>query len=300
MTYRTLYIIGNGFDLWHGIPSGYGQFKEYVRAHDQHVFDAVETYLPAGEDWSELESALAEVDVENIVSDLEHFMVSYGAEDWSDAYHHDFQYEVGQLVQRLSAELRRHFGLWIRQLAIPTPATAKNTLRSLDAAATFLTFNYTSTLHDLYGVPDSHVLHIHGNASLEDSDLILGHAWNPQERKSLNDRADIEEIDIRLMQAHDILDDYFSNTFKPSDRLIESNRIFFEQLGKVERVCVLGHSLSDVDMPYLKALLAIPGIAAAQWHIACRSDDEHPAKRARLNTLGVQPDKVITQPWTHI
>jgi len=29
----NLYIIGNGFDLWHGIPSSYWRFREYVREH---------------------------------------------------------------------------------------------------------------------------------------------------------------------------------------------------------------------------------------------------------------------------
>ncbi|MGE0315737.1 MAG: AbiH family protein [Lautropia sp.] len=26
-----LYVIGNGFELWHGISSSYAQFKEYVK-----------------------------------------------------------------------------------------------------------------------------------------------------------------------------------------------------------------------------------------------------------------------------
>lgn len=30
MNSRTLYVIGNGFDLWHGIPSSLAQFKQYV------------------------------------------------------------------------------------------------------------------------------------------------------------------------------------------------------------------------------------------------------------------------------
>jgi hypothetical protein len=75
----------------------------------------------------------------------------------------------------------------------------------------FLTFNYTPTLQRLYGVPESNVLHIHGRANLPDSDLIFGHAWNPQERRSLNDRPDIAEIDTRLMEAHDIIDGYFQD-----------------------------------------------------------------------------------------
>jgi hypothetical protein len=34
---RKLYVIGNGFDLWHGIPSRLVQFKQYVQATDRDV-----------------------------------------------------------------------------------------------------------------------------------------------------------------------------------------------------------------------------------------------------------------------
>jgi hypothetical protein len=300
MQNRKLYIIGNGFDLWHGIPSAYWQFKEFVQEHDSDLQKAIEDYLPADENWSDLESALAEIDICNVVDDHEHFMTPYGADDWSDSGHHDFQYEVGRIVECLSTELRRRFGQWIRQLPIPTPTTASQRLQTIDPTARFLTFNYTSTLPDLYGVPDTHVLHIHGRANLPDDDLILGHAWNPQERQSLNDRPDIEEIDTRLMEAHSILDGYFSKTFKPFARLIEEHRPFFEGLTDVEEVCVLGHSLSIVDEPYFQALLAIPGIAYARWQVACTTDRDVHVNSARLLELGVQASSIITCSWSDV
>lgn len=293
-----LYVIGNGFDLWHGIPSSYAAFKEYVRRRDRHLFDAVDSYLPADEDWSDLESALADVDVGSIIDDLGHFMPAYSAEDWSDAGHHDFQYEVDQVVQRLSTELRARFGEWIRTLVIPTPGTATKRLKGLDVDAAFLTFNYTSTLGDLYAVPDVHVLHIHGEARLQDSELILGHAWNPAQRRSLNDRPDIEDIDTRLIEAHGILDDYFSQTFKPSEQLICKHQAFFDQLGAIETVHVLGHSLSDVDLPYIQALLKVPNVAAARWYVACRSEQERQTKCDRLVALGVDAQRASTVLWT--
>jgi hypothetical protein len=227
MGYRILYIIGNGFDLWHEIPSSYLKFKEYIRVHDRALFDTVESYLPVDEDWSDLESALADVDVDYILEELGHFMMPHSTDDWSDSSRHDFQYEVDKVSQQLSAELRHRFGQWIRQLVIPIPTIAVKKLKLINTSAVFLTFNYTSTLCDLYGISDSHVLHIHGDANLHDSDLVLGHAWNPLERKSLNDRSDIEDIDTRLMEAHGILDKYFSKTFKPSEQLIRAHSSFF-------------------------------------------------------------------------
>ena len=75
------FIIGNGFDLWYGIPSGFGEFKEYAGDADQDIFREVEEYLPAGENWCDLELALAELDADMLVDDLGHFMGSYGDDD---------------------------------------------------------------------------------------------------------------------------------------------------------------------------------------------------------------------------
>lgn len=287
MPSTRLYVIGNGFDLWHGIPSTFAQFKAYVRENDSALFREVEEYLPVSDNWADLESALADMDADAIVDNLGHFMQSYGAEDWSDSGHHDFQYEVDKVVQLLSSGLRERFASWVRHLPIPTPDAAPSRLKMLDRDAAFLSFNYTSTLRLLYGVPDDRTLFIHGCADIADDDLVLGHAWSPDNRRSLNDRADIEEIDTRLMEVHQILDGYFGATFKPSARLIKANRAFFDSLQHVREVTVLGHSLADVDAAYFRALFSQPALAAARWRVACRSLDEWPDKLQRLEDLGL-------------
>jgi len=297
---NKLYIIGNGFDLQHGIPSEYCDFKVFVHQRNPYLLKAVEDYLPAGDDWRHLERALAEIDVNSIVDNLEHLMPSYGADDWSDSGHHDFQYEVGRLVKCLSIELRQEFGQWIRQVPIPTPATTQRHLQIIDPTACFLTFNYTPTLQVLYDVPDTHILYIHGRANLPDNDLVLGHAWNPQQRQSLNHRSDIAEIDTRLVEANVLIDDYFSTTFKPSSRLIQEHRPFFERLTNLEEVCVLGHSISTEDEPYYHALLALPGVAATRWRVACYFDSDFQTMPGRLLKLGVEASRIATCSWSDV
>ena len=132
---HKLYVIGNGFDLWHGIPSSLAQFKQYIQGADRDVYREVEEYLPTREDWSDLERALADMDVDALISSVGHFMGSYGAEDWSDSGHHDFQYEVQNVVERLSSGLRLRFAEWIRKLPIPSPTTARKRLVTLDTDA---------------------------------------------------------------------------------------------------------------------------------------------------------------------
>jgi hypothetical protein len=294
---RTLYVIGNGFDLWHGIPSLFSHFKQFVKERDLRVLRDVEDYLPVRENWSDLESALAGMDVDSLIDNLGPFMASYGADDWSDASHHDFQYEVGQVVSRLSRGLRQRFGEWVRQLPIPTSNTAPRRLTRLDPASIFLNFNYTSTLSKLYGVPAERILYIHGCAAVPDQTLVLGHAWRPQDRKSLNDRPDIEDVDTRLAEANGIIDGYFGETFKRSDDLIARHRDFFEGLTKIEQVVVLGHSLSSVDAAYFKALLDRPEVAAANWIIACRSLDEWPERQSLLGQLGLETRRATPVLW---
>ncbi|MCL2977723.1 AbiH family protein [Klebsiella pneumoniae] len=49
-----LYIIGNGFDIRHGLPTRYKHFKSYVAKNDKELYDAIEEYIPAGDEWNEL------------------------------------------------------------------------------------------------------------------------------------------------------------------------------------------------------------------------------------------------------
>lgn len=293
----TLYVIGNGFDLWHGIPSGLGDFKRYVLGTDRDIHREVEDYLPAGKDWCELEQALAALDVDLLVDNLGQFMGSYGDEDWSDSGHHDFQYEVCNVVERLSTGLRSRLTEWIRALPIPTPETAPRRLASLDREALFLSFNYTNTLSRLYGVDPAQVLHIHGCAYKAEEELLLGHAWNPKLRRSLNESADNEEIDTRLVDANHAIDDYFSATFKRSEELIARHWPLFAAVNAAEHVVVLGHSLPPVDAVYFRTLLQQPGIAAAQWTVACRNEKERREKEPRLIDMGLQLETCRLVPW---
>ena len=59
-----LFIIGNGFDIHHGVRSRYTDFADWVKTVDYDVHSAVETFLPAWVD--------AEGKVQNAWSDLEH------------------------------------------------------------------------------------------------------------------------------------------------------------------------------------------------------------------------------------
>src|ERR1035441_4739874 len=170
----TLYIVGNGFDLHHGLRSAYKHFGEFVKANDSTLYGFIEDYFAVDtEFWSEFEARLADFDAATLIEHASNFLVPYSAEEWKDSFHHDYSFEIEQVVEGLSGRLKSNFAKWIRQLVTPDPTAIPDKLR-LDTNATFLNFNYTPSLTGLYGIAPSQVIHIHGSVADPDDDLILG------------------------------------------------------------------------------------------------------------------------------
>jgi hypothetical protein len=288
---KTLYIIGNGFDIYHGINSRYSDFKHYIHNTEYSIYDLIEEYIPVEENWSDLEAALADIDVDSVVENASDFLVSYGADDWSDAYHHDYQYEVNRIIEGLSGSLKTHFGEWIRQLEIPNIASLQVHPIHLNTDARYLTFNYTSSLTDIYGIPDSCILYIHGEAKKEE-DLVLGHAWNPTEIPSLNNVPDPELMDTRVMEGNEIINSYFGHTFKNSKKIIEENANYFEGLSGLLNIYVLGHSLSHVDEAYFREIVANIDLTEVKWVVTYYGDEEREKHRKTLTNLGISEDLI--------
>jgi hypothetical protein len=293
-----LYIIGNGFDLHHGIKSSYWAFGEFLRVTDPDTFQVVERYFDTSDDfWSNFEERLAYFDAETLIEDASEFLVGYGADDWSDSYHHDYQYQIDRAVQAISRTMRTHFAAWIRQLVIPAPADVAELHVAIDPAATFLNFNYTSSLQCLYGVPESHILHIHGSGLDQEADLVLGHGWEPQENLDpYRFERDPEAADTRVIEGQSIIDRYFKDTFKPTLQIILANRAFFSSLTQTSEIWVMGHSLADVDLPYLEEVIRHVDAKRVQWKVSVYKDPEE--RRNQFKKLGINPRLVEFLPLT--
>ncbi|WP_353232299.1 bacteriophage abortive infection AbiH family protein [Pseudomonas helleri] len=301
MNARTLYIIGNGFDLHHGMPTRYLDFKKHLLEVDRETYDWVDTYVPAEGNWANLEQALADLDTDTIVSDMECFLGSYSSDDWSDSGHHDFQYEVDRVATGLSHTLLQQFADWVRSVAVPERSEVFGGLTNLVTNATFLTFNYTSTLSHLYDVPAENILHIHGEALDASSVIVLGHGRDEKNRTSLYDSVDHESADHRLLEAYSTLDDYFSSTFKPSGKIIQDNSSFFERLGDTEEVIVFGHSMSDVDGAYFSKLLEILGDTPTTWTFILPPDEDGQRDlQSNVGKLGLMPDRITFKKWNQL
>lgn len=288
-----LYVIGNGFDKHHRMPSGYDAFGRFVAHVDPDLFQTASEFLFWDDDlWADFEANLAHIDEDAILDDAGNYLASYGDDDWSDDSHHSYQRRIDEIVSALSSDLRRHFVDWIRTLAPPAPGSGYSPA-NIDPAALFLTFNYTPTLQRLYGVPERNVLHIHGRSSDAAADIILGHGWKrPAPRPMLNEEGEeIDERDTRIIEGENRIRQYFADTFKPTEQILQRHAVAFQGLGAINEVWVMGHSFAEVDLPYFAAIRDHVA-PLATWRASFYKPEEHDQFAEALAGLGLVAPQV--------
>lgn len=241
---RTLYIIGNGFDLAHKMKSSYRDFKEWLcRSGYNDYILIMQRLFPSVVDgeyllWSDFENALELIEgnivskwsFEDMLLETAEGTYSFGQQEILDTY-------IQSIVSKI-------FISWVKSIEV---AHCK-AFHSFETGAFFLTFNYTDTLEDVYGVPPERILHIHGRAKTEDS-LVVGH------RNLLNPLGYIEgSVDFR--QNNNIIGNIcdYNELYKPIESIVEYYAAFLESLSSVNRISVIGHSCGCTDMPYFEAI----------------------------------------------
>ena len=271
MSYSDLFIIGNGFDLAHGMPTKYDDFKRWLIENDridiiqelQHAFPGMKggEYLL----WSDFETALGQYDIDTVLN--------WG---WDDLYitsssigNLKFDRPGSLLNIQLPDIIRDVFPAWVKSIPLATIPTYK-----LPSQALYLSFNYTDTIERLYRIPDSHILHIHGRVSVNDA-LVVGHNRSIDPSEYWDDHLDVRENNERMQRLVDMND-----LQKPSFELINQNESFFRLLNTVQTVTVLGHSCASIDFPYFrKVRMSIRG--DAEWIFNPYSEEDV----IRINTL---------------
>lgn len=278
---RYLYIIGNGFDLHHGIKSSYRNFRNWLNDTYPDLLNDIENvYGDCEEDWwSDFENNLASSDVICYASRIAFENSPDLLSDHCDRTWDEAQIVVEQNLEKLYLELRECFCEWILQLNPPE----KDKMLDLHRKDTcFLTFNYTKTLEELYNIPSSQILHIHGCVGCNEN-LILGHGKSYEDLEKMNvyDIPDppqslpIEEYEAwsteNTKEFHEQLAEEAAlqgivSQQKPVGGLIHKYSVFFDSISSVEEVFVYGISFSKVDEPYLKKVASV--LSNAHWFIS--------------------------------
>ncbi len=283
-----LYIIGNGFDLHHGLRSRYFNFKEFVEEKNSELFEMLQTYFEAEFFWSDFEAALAELNTDEIINECSDYLVSYSSDEFRSRDNHVYSQEVESRIKVITVVLRAVFTRWI--LSIETPENP-DVLLDLDRGSQYLNFNYTGTLQKLYGIQGDQIKYIHNQAVNNDSELILGHGKSLNGIVSLNANLDADSYEYRTVQGNRLLDEYFVQMSKPTSQILRDIEGYFKSLNYIKEIYVLGHSLSLVDLPYFEKIIESVG-PDTMWTVSYYNNEQLEHHQGVMRELGVADDCV--------
>lgn len=276
---KTLYIIGNGFDLAHEMPTRYSDFKQWLIENGRiDVIHELQSAFPVQKEndyllWSEFEKALGLYDLDKVIN-----------WSWDDLYLNEssigdqlFGYPDSIFNTQLPDILSKAFTKWC--YCIPSAKTQIDF--DLDQEAFYLTFNYTDTLEVLYGIPEKHVLHIHGRASHNEK-LIVGHNREINPCDYLDYNLNVRENNERMQRLADMND-----LLKPYDDILKHNQFFFKKLNHVRDIHIIGHSCAEVDFPYFQKIKESVDTRAI-WHFTPYSDEDIFRMNILINMMGIE------------
>ncbi|MUK64528.1 bacteriophage abortive infection AbiH family protein [Aliivibrio fischeri] len=312
-----LYVIGNGFDVHHGLDTRYTSFGLYLKNNywetyelliEHYGFSDLNPDYPTSmldPLWSEFETSMSLLNKDSVLEANMDAMPNYAADDFRDRDRYTLQIEMERILGLLTTELYKAFKEFI--LAVQFPQFDSSRAVNIDRDAVYLTFNYTDTLAQYYEVPDENVLFIHEKADEDVEELILGHGVDPEnfKEKPAEPPAGLSEEDLERWMEYqseqydysyergkDAINQYFSATFKGTEQIIKNNEDFFTGLGNVDEVFVLGHSLAEVDLPYFQKL-AESVKTDAKWVATYYDPDDQQTHYDTLTGLGITNVSVV-------
>lgn len=280
---KTLYIIGNGFDLHHKLPTEYKDFNNFVINNQTSLKDEFEEYFSFSlKDnlWSDFEKDLGTFDYEYFFDKINNIDVM--EENFKFSWTFDLGDELNQETDKLVNQIRRAFESWIEEINLDS---LENTL-IFDNDASFLTFNYTLTLEKVYQIPASKIFHIHGDT--EKGNLIFGHNKTIDKKPELDENGDSNRT---LFSDSESIAKYPFNAFcKPVYNIIQENQLYFEKLKSVKRIFVLGHVLDVVDIPYFKEILK--HTKNTVWNVSFFCQNEKEKHLTTLQNIGINKNSI--------
>lgn len=266
---NRLYIIGNGFDLAHGLPTKYWDYHEFLKQKGETwMMNMLEYYFGnvQGETsnilWSDLERALGVYNLKAIY-------------DFLREGHTLDEDHITRSIEEVEAEVQYHFvGIcekfsetfteWCESIDLKGAVPLK--CFNFNATDRFLTFNYSDTLEKVYDIVEGQLVHIHGRASKGD-ELIVGHNNPASMPKNIKEDFYDHEANYRAIV------DTVNRLEKKTGLIIGRHRVFFDGLVNVDEVVVIGHSIAGVDMPYFRKVKKCVD-ANAKWEFSYHSSKE--------------------------
>ncbi len=293
-----LYILGNGFDVLHGLCTRYSDFRNYLLRDSPNLLKQLGEFYDIDVDsdlWKKFETSLGQMDVSMIEKQFSE--PNYASDEFSDG-----DYEINALLVdneiNYVKDLKNSFIKWINSVRFDCIMFPK---LKFDKSAMFINFNYTLTLENVYKINPKNILHIHGQVGKE---IIFGHAvdsnrWQ-MERMYGSGYEDIDssmwpEIakDYAIEQGYAALARKLDALSKKPEKNIDKCQQYISNLKYVDEIVILGATLSNGDEMYIRHLHQQLGNGVHEWRIYYYEEHEKSVLKNIILNCGVDEQKIV-------
>lgn len=283
-----LYVIGNGFDLSHDLPTNFKtDFKVISEKNEINplFWELYQSHNP--EIWADFENLLAVPDFNSLEEIFEDYTPDYSSE-------HEYDRDAIITEAESSGNLQESLLAFVSNAEnnLLSKSPKKTYLRMFQSDDIFVNFNYTHTLETLYGVDEKNILHIHGE--MGKNNLVMGYPGNflpeiytfdPTMKRGFKVRKDI------LKYVQNIEDYYISEAYRVLYEKVkgfkkEYNIDILEQFLKKRNyssVVVIGHSYK-IDFPYFEF---INDKQNTKWELSWYSPEDEDAAKNLTEKIGI-------------
>ena len=272
---NKLFIIGNGFDIAHHLPTKYKHFRKYlIKEYDNpYSYIPEEAIGPDGEtanyrhvagllinlfdgyyndeDWGDVEAALPDLDYRQFLEDVNM------ENDDRNIYHTIYSNEdainnLGTCMPIMKELIHE----WLETVVIDVN-TKKEFPNLINKDGLFLTFNYTDTLEKVYKINPKNICHIHGMIG---QDIVFGHGKIDNLLEGAYSRYFISEVKLQ---------DVINSMLKDVDGCIAKHSTFFVNLSKepIQDIYSIGFAFADVDLEYIREICRRIDTSKVVWHL---------------------------------
>lgn len=307
-----LFIIGNGFDIAHGLPTRYIDFKNFLENNDFSFFERIlEIYkysfkrkvhpltheILNGDEydllWKDFEFNMREVN-ESLILDEYTFGLEYETE-YDDQIKENIEQIILEVFYNVYEDLQDKLNEWISSINI-TNLTKKSKLINNENCDLYLNFNYTRILEEVYDI-EGEICHIHGE--IGETPLIIGHN-NKDKINELEKELDyyntIDELEetnnefTERMKCNELLN-FYKETYKTHSYYIKKYHYFFQNISNVKEILIIGHSLNEVDMPYFEYIFSKVN-SNIKWKVYYYLEEDKEIFKNKILGLGTKEENI--------
>lgn len=285
----TLYIIGNGFDLFHGLKTSYNDFHDWLIMHNYHDFvDYMEILFPELKNskpllWQDFETALEKGDPLKI-----HESFFQGIDN--GLFDVRIQKRVAERIKPTLDKIPKILREWAESLPLKDVKRMSGA-DVMNDESKYLSFNYTLLLERIYLINPERILHIHNSLNDENDDFITGH-------HTLYAGNEMDRIEFNVLESTKRIAEELNALKKPVDNIIKQHQAFFDSLSTITNIIVWGFSISQIDRLYFTEVFHHVH-DNAHWFFICKDEDAKRKFERLVDQYNKIQEKIVNdRPYT--